>query len=84
MRESIAPPSGAYPVLPDVARSSVVIPPPAQPPLVLVLTCGGSACRHTFEPDPVAFAVRRLSCPRCGGWAFAAELVEPSPAGGAL
>lgn len=67
----------------DQARPPhVVIPSPAQPPLGLVLTCGSAACRHTFEPDPLAFAARRLCCPRCGGGSFAAELGEPSPAGG--
>jgi len=54
-----------------------VIPPPAEPPLTLVLTCGSGAWRRTFEPDPVAFAAARLRCPSCGGWVFAAELVEP-------
>lgn len=56
-----------------------VIPPPAEPALALVLTCGSPACQHTFEPDPAAFTAARLSCPRCGGWAFAAELAEPGP-----
>lgn len=49
-------------------------------PLQLVLTCGSSACQHTFEPDPVAFTAARLACPRCGGWTFAAELAEPASA----
>lgn len=54
-----------------------LIPPPAEPPLQVVLTCGDSACRHTFEPDPSAFASSNLACPRCGGWTFHAELTEP-------
>jgi hypothetical protein len=44
----------------------------------MVLTCGSSACRHTFVPDLVAFAAARLCCPRCGGWTFQADLVEPA------
>ncbi|MGH3793265.1 MAG: hypothetical protein ACRDSP_00060 [Pseudonocardiaceae bacterium] len=55
-----------------------MIPSPAEPPLQLVLTCGGNACRHTFEPDLLAFVWGRLSCPSCGGWTFAAELTEPA------
>ncbi|HEX2301691.1 MAG TPA: hypothetical protein VHH34_24830 [Pseudonocardiaceae bacterium] len=43
----------------------------------VVLTCGSNACRHVFEPDPVAFATGSLACPSCGGWTFGAELVEP-------
>lgn len=61
----------------STAPPAVLIPSPAEPPLQVVLTCGSSACRHTFEPDPIAFAAARLSCPCCGGWTFAAELVEP-------
>jgi hypothetical protein len=48
----------------------------------VVLTCGSNTCRHTFEPDPVAFAAGRLACPSCGGWAFDAERSEPNMAGG--
>lgn len=78
MYKSTAPTPDPYAVPPDMARSRVVIPPPAQLPLCLVLTCGSSACGRTFEPDPIAFAAARLRCPSCGGWTFAAELVEPA------
>ena len=56
----------------------LLIPSPAEPPLQVVLTCGSADCRHTFEPDPIAFATARLACPRCGGWTFHAELAEPT------
>jgi hypothetical protein len=82
MSKSIAPVPDPYPAPPDAARSRVVIPSPAEPALQLVLTCGGTACGHTFEPNPLDFAGGRLSCPRCGGWAFVGDLVEPSAAGG--
>ena len=60
-----------------------VIPPPAEPPLQLVLTCGDRECRHPFEPDPLAFASANLACPVCGGWTFQAALTEPdAPAPG--
>lgn len=52
-------------------------PVPATSPMSLVLTCGSNACRHTFEPDPAAFAGGSLACPSCGGWTFGAELAEP-------
>ncbi|MGH3991047.1 MAG: hypothetical protein ACRDSN_01125 [Pseudonocardiaceae bacterium] len=81
MTNPTAPTPGPYPDPPDIALSRVVIPPPAQPPLGLVLTCGSRACRYTFEPDPVAFAAGSLACPSCGGWVFGAELVEPVTAG---
>lgn len=55
----------------------LLIPSPAQPPLQVVLTCGDHECRHTFEPDPLAFATAGLACPACGGWTFHAELTEP-------
>ncbi|HEU0087680.1 MAG TPA: hypothetical protein VFQ77_08520 [Pseudonocardiaceae bacterium] len=55
----------------------VVIPDPAAPPLRLVLTCGSRRCGQTFEPDPVAFAVGELGCPRCSGWVFTAEVIDP-------
>jgi hypothetical protein len=66
-----------------VSAARVVISPPAEPLLAVVLTCGSNACRHTFEPDPVAFAAARLACPSCGGWTFEAHLAEPTTAGGA-
>ena len=53
-----------------------------QPLGALVLTCGSRECQHTFTPDPGAFAAHRLSCPRCGGWTFTAELLEPATARG--
>jgi hypothetical protein len=81
--KSIAPVPDPPCAPPGVARSRVVIPSPAQPGLQLVLTCEGTACGQTFEPDPVVFTGGRLSCPRCGGWAFVGDLVEPSAAGGA-
>ena len=58
----------------------MIAPQPAVEPVplgALILTCGAPDCRHTFEPDPVAMAGARLCCPRCGGWTFQAELVEP-------
>ncbi|MGH3795634.1 MAG: hypothetical protein ACRDSP_12160 [Pseudonocardiaceae bacterium] len=55
-----------------------LIPPPAEPPLQVVLTCGNADCQHTFEPDLHDFATAQLACPRCGGWAFRAELAEPT------
>ena len=54
----------------------------AEPPLQVVLTCGSGDCRHTFEPDPDAFATASLACPRCGGWTFHAQLIEPATTGG--
>lgn len=81
MSKSIAPIPGPSPVPPDGACSCVVISPPAEVALALVLICGGTACGHTFKPDRLAFAGRRLCCPRCGGWAFTAELVEPTVVG---
>ncbi|HEX2297392.1 MAG TPA: hypothetical protein VHH34_02545 [Pseudonocardiaceae bacterium] len=57
-------------------------PTPAEPPLQMVLTCGDRECRHTFEPDPDAFATENLACPACGGWTFHAELAEPGMPGG--
>ncbi|MGH3628601.1 MAG: hypothetical protein ACRDRL_14350 [Sciscionella sp.] len=61
---------------------AAVMPPPEQPPLQVVLTCGRTECRHTFEPDPIAFTISRLTCPECGGWIFQAELAEPPSQGG--
>ena len=46
-------------------------------PVPVVLTCGDSDCRRTFEPDRAAFAAGSLACPGCGGWTFGAELVQP-------
>jgi hypothetical protein len=77
MQNPIAPTPDPYATPPDVARSRAVVPSPAEPPLPLVLTCGSNACRHTFEPDPIAFTGAQLSCPSCGGWTFRAELAEP-------
>ncbi|MFN2497174.1 MAG: hypothetical protein ABR608_14940 [Pseudonocardiaceae bacterium] len=60
-----------------------LIPPPDEPPLQVVLTCGDRECRHTFEPDLIAFATGRLACPVCSGWTFQATLAEPdAPASG--
>lgn len=55
------------------------MPPEAEPPLQMVLTCGDSQCQHTFEPDPDEFATVSLACPVCGGWTLHAE---PSTPGG--
>lgn len=63
-----------------MSAARVLIPSPPRPPLAVVLTCGSNACRHTFEPDPVAFAAARLACPSCGGWTFEAQLTEPGGA----
>lgn len=51
----------------------------AADPAGVVLTCGDPNCRHTFEPHPAALA-GSLACPRCAGWTFTAQLVEPSAA----
>ena len=62
--------------------TDMLTPPPVEAPLNVVLTCGNPECRHTFDPDPIAFAGGRLACPSCGGWTFRAELTEPTPGGG--
>jgi len=45
--------------------------------LVLVLTCISAGCGLSFEPQPARRTPARLSCPRCDGLVFTAELDLP-------
>lgn len=45
--------------------------------LVLVVTCISAGCGLSFEPEPAGRTPVRLSCPRCDGQVFTAELDLP-------
>ena len=53
----------------------------AEPPLLVVLSC--MTCDLSWEPTPEDFAAGRLGCPDpdCGGWTYAASLIEPATGG---